>query len=182
MFCPKCQGDSLHDYECGLNLCGCSDFNSLTMCNVRHILQTINAFPVVDDLMGFVEQCRKHPTEWQANLVDEHSKYRLFFSDAINKPKPIDTERRDGIYSVFKTLLAIPQVNQMFQTTKHLRFLMHLIAHQVVRTKLQSVDQVGTCALDQYFKNSCHLNVYNFMNRNGVVIWLAIKPIQRGEH
>lgn len=45
MFCPECQGDSLHECECDLNFCGENELNSITMATVRCILQMLKAFP-----------------------------------------------------------------------------------------------------------------------------------------
>lgn len=130
MFCPDCKGDALHDYECGLNS-GSSDLNSVTKKIIRSILQTLKVFPVVDDLMAFVEQRRTNSTEWPAKLVDDRSKYQVFFGTAANishgNVREAGLYFDIGLHFVYTTLIRIPKVAEMFHSTKYQRFLLHLI-------------------------------------------------------
>lgn len=182
LFCPECQGDILHEYECGLNVCGDNDINNTTLSYVRFVLQVLNTFPSVHDLMVFVDQCHKNPNKWPSNLMNDQSKYQIYFMGTTNGSKPIDKSLKITIYSVYKTLLEIPKINEMFKSTKNQRFLMHLIAHdKMMRPKLQSINTCCNAAVDVFFKNSCYPNVYNFVNHHGNINCVSIKPIKQGE-
>lgn len=129
MFCPDCQGHFLHEYECGLNLCGGCRTNSGFLSDVRTILLTCKMFPSVDELMAFVERIQ-NKKEMPTHLTDFPSKYQVYYN----------SERRHNIFSThaellalltypkYRTILLVPQIKAMFQSRKHLRFLMHLIA------------------------------------------------------
>lgn len=180
MFCPECQGDSLHDHECGLNYCGENAFNRVIMEGVRGILQMLKVFPNVDDLMTIVEQCQNNPIKWPANLLDEQSKYQLFFGNMDRISGKIHPQASEIIYPVYKTLLQITQINEMFQSTKHQRFLMHAIAHKTIWEVYETASARYNKIMDKYFKHSCNPNLLR-LGCDGKSIYYSIKLIKRGE-
>lgn len=64
-----CQGHFLHEYECGLNMCGESVENIESLNDVRIILLTIKMFPTVDEFMTFIEIIQKNK-EMPTDLTD----------------------------------------------------------------------------------------------------------------
>lgn len=165
--------------ECGLNLCGSSSWNSITMKYVRFILQTLKVFPTVDDLMAFVDQYQKNPDEWPSNLLAERVKYQVYFGPAINTSDPITDTVRIGMYSVYKRLLRVPRINEMFNSTKHQRILMHLIAHRLYWEEWRASSVSRSVAMKPYFQHSCDSNLASAAH-DGKAIFYSIKPIKRG--
>lgn len=109
MFCPNCHGHFLHEYECGLNMCGNCSVNSEYLSVIRVILLTIKMFPTIDELMTFVEQILKEPKQQPMHLKDPQSKYRAFFN------RPLDNGRIGNsidklalsVYPTYQVLLCI---------------------------------------------------------------------------
>lgn len=194
MFCPECQGHFLHEYECGLNFCGDSDFNRKIMEMVRSILLTVKLFPTVDELMSFVEQMLM-TKELPESMFDDRSKFQAFFNFPLKKHDMSLVEMKKHIYPVFKTLLRIPHVNEMFRTEKHRRFLMHLIGHHKMLPEIGAGTEChkglqgrsGASAsvhispvMLSYFTHSCRSNVLNFTN-GGKIILYSSRLIKNGE-
>lgn len=194
MFCPECQGHFLHEYECGLNFCGDSDFNSIIMEMVRSILLTVKKIPTVDELMSFVEQMLM-TKELPESMFDDRSKFQAFFNFPLKKHDMSLVEMKKHIYPVYKTLLRIPHVNEMFRTKKHQRFLMHLIGHHKMLPEIgagtechkglqgrsgASVSVRISPVMLSYFTHSCRSNVLNFTN-GGKIILYSSRLIKNGE-
>lgn len=189
MFCTDCQEHFLHQYECGLKLCGESQFNSLLLGAVRGILLTIKAFPNVDELINLVERIRANPNELPMHLMDDRSKYQAYIRSALfSNYKTVD-EMAQTVYPVYKLLWRIQHVKEMFKLEEHRRFFIHLIGlHMLIPqcaagTTFANYSNpsfgLGVLML-KYFKNSCHPNLTS-MIRNGQNIWFSVKPIKKGE-
>lgn len=130
MFCPNCHGHFLHEYECGLNVCGGCGINSDFLCVVRSILLTIKMFPSVNELMAFVEEQIRNKKNKPTHLTDFESKYQVYFNSERHQnlfSNNIDLLAMK-IYPMYRVLLQVPQIKAMFESRKHQRFLMHLIA------------------------------------------------------
>lgn len=187
MFCAECQGHFLHEYECGLSFCGESESNRKAMADVRNVLLTMKLFRTVDELMTFVEKMLAKPKELPKTMLDDRSKYQAVFNCPFKKQGKTIAEWQSLIYPVYKTLMKIPYVSQMFQTVKHQRFLMHLIGHH----NLHPVKIGGITSSDQrpvhliqimlsYFNYSRENNVLDY-TCGGKSVWYTIKPINKGE-
>lgn len=192
MFCPDCQGHFLHEFECGLNLCGENKFNSALLGLVRAILLTLKAFPNVDELMKFVEQIQKNPTKLPEHLLDDRSKYQVYIGSPIESRYESVDKMAQMMYPAYKLLFSIPHVKELFKLEKHRRFLMHLIAHQMMIPDCTACfpgfifpdyDEPSvrvSLLMQRYFKHSCNPNLVNFV-RDGKNIWFSVKPIKKGE-
>lgn len=187
MFCPECHGHFLHKYECGLNFCGVNVVNSGTMGVIRDVLLILNAFKTVDELMVFVERMLKKPNELPNNLLDDQTKFQALFNNAIDGLHSSIDEMAGTVYPPYKTILKIPHVNKMFKSTKHRRFLMHLIAHQAsISGHVAPVSDLGRMTyriktiMQTFFQQSCCSNVQRFC-RDGKTVWYSVKSIKTGE-
>lgn len=185
MFCPGCQADrSLHDYECGLDVCGKGDVYNSTMPFVRGVLQLLKLFSNADDLMAFVEHSRNNPNELPADWMDERANYQILFNK--ENRKQLDETNQILLFSIYKTLMQIPHVHEMFQSTKHCRFLMHVIGHQMLSTDCISKTNGGktvcrmSVIMNRYFKQSCNPNIYWIICGGGTFAY-AVKPVKQGE-
>lgn len=115
------------------------------------------------------------------------------------------------IYHVYRTILQVPQIKAMFQSRKHLRFLMHLIGHTT--SILKSVVEVKTVKhgavhfdgdpnvvyfgslviddADSKFFNEYHPILKYFQHScypnalrtvaNGQAVMMTVRPIEQGE-
>lgn len=199
MFCEECQDNFLHEYECGLNLCGPSAFNNDVLYAVRDILLTISMFPTVDELMDFVAGILESDVnELPSSLKSPQSKYEILFKSAIrSKSESIDS-MAFWIYPVLKTILKIPTIKAMFQSKKHLRFMQHLICHHSLISvsnarfglpTAQTIDEEfedpmmfssHINVMEKYFKHSCTPNLLNIAG-DGRSVFVTLKPIKQGE-
>lgn len=201
MFCEGCQNHFLHEFECGLNICGPSALNNDIMFEVRIALMAIELFPSVDELIEFVEQSLKSGANGLPDsLENAHAEFRAFFLLALQESSDVtySDELVIWIYAVYKTILKIPQINAKFQTQKHLRFLMHLIWHQsststntehffryTERTANEEFDNPicfskQVYLMDGYFEHSCAPNILAIAG-DGKNAYITTKPIKRGE-
>lgn len=194
MFCPECQGHFLHENECGLHFGGSSAVNSGTMGVIRDVLLILNAFDDdVDELMSCVEEMLKRPKELPDNLLDDRSKFQVLFSNVTHGLHSSIDEWAGTVYPPYKTIMRIPRINEIFKSTKHQRFLMHLIGHQscisgnvIPKEKMMpapGMDQMAyrmKTIMQTFFQRACCPNVLQF-DRNGKTIWHSVKPIKMGE-
>lgn len=193
MFCPECQGHFLHEHECGLYFCGKSEFNCHIMSLVRGILLALKLFATVDELMEFVEQLLKKPNELPESLLNGRSMYQAYFNKPLKQTFTSHNRIEQKIFSVYKTLLRIPHVNEMVKTTVHRRFLTHLIGHHATIPQCIAGFIIGSDSLSpirppirvnpvtrSYFKHSCIENV-KFITNGGKSTAFSLKPIKKGE-
>lgn len=112
------------------------------------------------------------------------------------------------IHYVYRTILQLPQIKAMFQSRKHLRFLMHLIGHMTLIQKTYGASGVKRRAMLvngieirfellelensdrrifsefhptlKYIQHSCYPNVMN-IHTNGKMFMVTVRPIKQGE-
>lgn len=156
MFCPKCRGHFLHEYECGVSSWGGGTFDS-----------TI--------------------------LTGAQAKYQAFFNGPSRKNEfGGNTDiMAFAVYVVHQTLLQMPQFSAMFQSQKHMRFLMHLIAHHgfLRDQEPQFKNFYGEDPIvyvreyhlmNKYFQHSCYPNVMEIVC-NGQLVMVTARPIKKGD-
>lgn len=197
MFCNDgCNGNFLHEFECGLKFTRDTQMNGIIMHEVRVVLMAIRMFSTVDELMEFVEQTTSSDrNELPENFADEKSRYRTFLKLPVNS-KSSDLEH--FIFTTFcayRTLLDIPKIKSMFPTEKHRRFLMHLITLHALISQENSIRTRSTLEtslterndmcfhttiIKHFFKHSCAPNVL-FLDRDGNSVFITIRPIKKGE-
>ncbi|XP_055297496.1 SET and MYND domain-containing protein 4-like isoform X2 [Sitodiplosis mosellana] len=197
MFCSDdCRSDSIHEYECGVNLKRVENMEYL-----RSVLQAINMFPNVDELIHFVEQIKMDdPTDVPANLTDPKLNYRSFLKSTYDgSAQSLHYLGVLQVYPVYKVLLDIPKIGAMFDTEYKRRFLMHLIGQHALVTeynlqgttivergaKTQSdrepkMTHTMTGSILKYFGHSCAPNVHSITVHNKFVYY-TIRPIKSGE-
>lgn len=197
VFCSdECQGNILHQYECGLRFCNDSEVNGRVMRTVRSCLSAIKMFPSIDELIKFVDQTVKSDrNEVPTNLSDAKSQYAAFLKLPI---KPDPTAIKDELwlsYAALQVLLGISKVNGLFQSEQSRRFLVHLIVnhHQILQMNSSGAmgqidDKKGKKSVwistqvsitGHYFKHSCAPNVL-MSTFNGNTVVIAIRPIRKG--
>lgn len=198
MFCSEeCRNDAIHAGECGIKFSDRTQQNGIVMNEVRAMFKIINMFPNVDELIDFVEAAIKSdPKEIPSSLADEKSRYRAFLKLPYDQLTAADSGFRSVIFAIYKTIIDIPKMSEMFNTQKYRRFLMHLVMHQgivtdgnSIRTRLASIDPnpsnrrdivCQTSLLRNYFRHSCAPNVFN-ADRDGYGIYITMRPVKKGE-
>lgn len=194
MFCsPECQGNFLHESECGLRINSDIHVNNESMDVLRSILKAIHLFSSADELINFVEATLAND-ELPDSLLNERSKYRAFLKQRIGR-KFIDiVVLGTHAYCVYVEMLKIPAVKQMFTAEKHRRFLMHLIGHHFQvhhhnmiaskttnKTNIPGYDNLFSHVgvLSRYFNHSC----YPLMMFDGMAnsVYITIRSIKKGE-
>lgn len=191
MFCSdKCHESFLHKNECGKMM------KSEQMEQMRGILIAINSFSSADELMDFVEATMKSDgNEAPDNLIDARSKYRIFLKLTFDA-KLCGSEFFGAhyVYPIYKFLLDIPRIGEFFNSLKHQRFLMHLIAHhvQIGHRNTRMIQQQNltdktmlepqysfTGLLQKYFKHSCAPNV-QMISFDNMSIYFTVRPVKEG--
>lgn len=196
MFCsPECQGNFLHESECGLKINSDIHVNNESMDVTRSILKAIHLFSSADELINFVEETLTNE-ELPDSLLHERSKYRAFLKQRIGR-KFIDiVVLGTHAYCVHKEMLKISVVKQMFTTEKHRRFLMHLIGHhfQVHHHNLTALSSSGKLnapdynvlysylgVMSRYFNHSCYPHVLMLADDLANAVYITVRPIKKGE-
>lgn len=187
MFCSiECQQNFRHEYECGVKQHTDNEDNGRMMKNLRGIYTAINMFASVDELMDFVEQTiSSDANELPESLVDERSKYRAFLKQRTG-PLVSDEELAAMMISDFNQILINPKLNAMFNTTKHRRFLMHLIAqHQLINQHNSIEDDFHqyscTGVMAAYFNHSCAPNALVYCVSSANLVYVLVRPVKKGE-
>lgn len=193
MFCSdECHESFLHKYECGKIM------ESEQMEQMRGILVAINAFSNADELMDFVEKALKSDcNEAPDNFIDARSKYRIFLKMSFDS-KLCGSEffGAQYVYPIYKFLLDIPRVGEFFNSLKHQRFLMHLIAHhvQICHQNTRMIQQQNlsdktmkmepqyslTGLIQKYFNHSCAPNI-QMISFDNMSIYFTVRPVKKGE-
>lgn len=196
MFCsPECQGNLLHESECGLRINSDILVNNESMYALRSILKAIHLFPSADELINFVEETLA-TDELPDSLLNNRSKYRAFLKQRIGR-KFIDiVVLGTHAYCVYTEILKIPVVKQMFTAEKHRRFLMHLIGHHcqvlhhnLIAPKSTSKTNIPGYAtnysyvgvMSRYFNHSCYPHVLTLADGVANSVYVTIRPIKKGE-
>lgn len=198
MFCyGSCETNPIHKYECGLTFMGKSQTDGLMMNLARIIFKLIHIFSSsADELMNFVESVINiDRNDLPSGLINDKSKYGAF----LKLPflwKLFETEYFMAvIHSVYKKLLDIPKVADMFKTLNHRRFLMHLITQHALITDHNSIrirylgisfnneDNI-MCShqglITGYFGHSCAPNVF-WGDCDGHHVYITIRPVKKGD-
>lgn len=200
MFCSdECQNHPLHEIECGLQYSKIPILNNMMMHKARSIFRAINLFTNATELMEFVvEAVRSDPKEIPESLTKDISKYRAFLKLPSTRDDLEDDRSLFVYYGINKMLMELPKIKAMFNTKKHQRFLIHLIAHH---STLISNNSGGTTfklgspiddecynvtssrigLLTPYFRHSCAPNTYKG-DRDGNDVYITIRPVQKGEN
>lgn len=174
--------NNIHKMSCG------ASFHRMSMdmrLSLLSLLVAINTIPNVKDLMDFVEDNLKlDPYAVPTSVLDSRARYAIFLK--LNRIKtPLNTLRA---YQIYTSLLAIPSINAVFDSSRKLRFLMHLVVHHMVVHKSNGFnDVVGSqfdiasvaCVLS-LVNHSCAPNLFNFAVNNQEVC-VTVRPIKKGE-
>lgn len=171
--------------------------NGIVMNEVRAAFKVINMFRNVDELISFIEETvRSDSKEIPQSLADDRSQYRAFLKLPYDEDMAYSCELTSVCFSIYKMLLDIPKINDMFCTKKYRRFLMHLVVQNGVitdsnsiRMRLASIDPnpanrrdicCQTSLMRHYFRHSCAPNVFN-ADRDGHGIYITMRPLKKGE-
>lgn len=146
---------------------------------IRSILMAVAAFPDIDHLMTFVEDCVTTDS-LPESLDDWKSNYCLYLKlkkTLLNKNVLIDA------YDLFRSIMLIPSIEVLFDTKRKQRFLMHLLLHHLainVNNGYESETTTSIGAVLCLFNHSCAPNLFNFAvdNRKYCV---TIRPVKKGE-
>lgn len=201
MFCSaECQGNPLHDFECGMKYADNTQQNVNVMKIVRSIFLATDMFSSVDELMNFVEEAiQSGPNKLEDNLLEPKSQYRMFLKQNLRGDFAKDKDCLAMTFRAFYFIKKMPKFDTMFKSLKYRRFLLHLIGHHVHITNTnefcyrsfnwtggpmpdlnQMVVYSQTNLVGRYFPHSCNPNVAGFFS-DGSGIWFSIRPIKKGE-
>lgn len=152
----------------------------------KSILMALIAFSSADELMDFVEDVlSKRGSEIPAAANDPKSKYGLFLNLQPAKWESFDIS---SAYRTFTGLLDMPFVQNMFNSEKSQRFLMHLIGeHFLIISNnsygglVSSQSTMGTLAtVLSLFNHACAPNLFNSSTGNSEVC-ITMRPIKKGD-
>lgn len=195
MFCgDECQGNSFHEYECGLKFSEDKEQNSQVLSEVRRLLMAINLFPNVDDLANFVEKTIENDTkQLPKSMNDEKVKYESYLQYPVDETFVKSTDFVAIVLNTFNLVLNIQKIRAMFNSEKHRRFLMHLIGHHVgisKRNVLHSGDKRKggpgnyynyVPLMSQYFEQAFAPSLLMYEDNNKMV-YVTSGKIKKGEH
>lgn len=165
------------------------------MNEVRIMLMVANMFDNADELMKFVEKAVKcDKTTIPDTMLDARSKYHEFLKLPFQKSFTTNPDYISQMFYIYKLVLDIPKLGEMFESQKHRRFLMHLIAQHFVISECNSlrirsgiifngVSKImcsHTGLLKKYLQHSCAPNVH-WMDRDGHAVLTTIRPIKKGD-
>ncbi|XP_031617209.1 SET and MYND domain-containing protein DDB_G0273589-like [Contarinia nasturtii] len=201
MFCSvECQKSVIHKYECGSKWCDHPLVNISLTREIRTTLSAINIFSTAGEMMDFIEQTIQDKSKkLPENLADNKSKYRAYLrqQSCVDCIKSSDYQ----INPIYDAILKIPKINEMFNSKKHRRFLMHLIAQHGLlgchEPCCNSINQTGIVEGDEismksqinnaqsglmatYFKHSTKPNMLSIRG-DGISVGVAVRPIKKGE-
>lgn len=148
--------------------------------NIRTILIAMSAFAAnIDDLMSFVEQCVSSDN-LPRTVNDLQSKY-WFYLKLHKSPMKEEIEQFTGI--IFKYIMAIPKIKNLFDSERKRRFLLGLLSHHYAINIINSFgDETSLCifAVSSFFNHSCAPNLAN-QQRANLMYCRTSRPIQKGE-
>lgn len=159
---------------------------------VRGILLILKEFQTVDELLAFIEEIKKKPTELPESLLDNRSIFHSFMNSPMKEICRLDDEFGEEIYPAYTTIVHHPLLNEKFKTTKHRRFLMHLIGNFllipmctadfgcIMEANISSASTYARPLMMSYLKHSCDPNVFEYC-ADGRTVWFSGKPIKKGE-
>lgn len=108
MFCSeKCANNNYHEAECDMMLGAedCCDGESLTFI-LRSVIIGINTFPTVNEMIGFVEDCRATDLQEITESVDTSiAKYRTFFKLASTVTSKRIADLLQCAYVIFHSIM-----------------------------------------------------------------------------
>lgn len=196
MFCrDKCTNHFLHEYECGNKFHFDYGYNGLLMKDIRSVLQAIEMFSNVDDLMKFVEDVIKsNIKKLPEKLTDFASQYETFLKLRLNKTFITNDFFEATTSYMYKFLLDIPKINMKFHSKKHRRFLMHLLVQHVEisnsNARNLSVAMPGGLhsksfysyigLMHRYFTSSCTPNLVNF-DYDADMMYITCRLVKKGD-
>lgn len=198
MFCHgQCDGNVLHEGECGLVFSGIGDLDAGIMKEVRIILMVIDLFSNADELMDFVQQSvHQDSMDEPITLAAPKLRYRDFLNLQFSQAGQNSENFLTSLYFMYKLALEVGKVKMYFNTKKHRRFLMHLLGlHSKItddnstwskRTfevngQVKHVCTHGVIGLhDRFFDMSCAPNIMH-SDHNDQSVFITIRPVKKGE-
>lgn len=192
MFCDdKCiKTNTVHKLLCGISL---NQNNVMVSLTAESILLATIAFPNADRLMKFVESAlATRDLDTPECDTDAQAKYRMFLK-LFALPKEFNQVSQWRITLVYRMVMEIPQIQQLFQSTQTKRFLMHLILQHfcIIQTNTKSFEygdeetgawqdvwMVANCF--SLFNHSCYPNAMHCRQGNQMFI-CTVRPIKKGE-
>lgn len=161
----------------------CNTFYHQMHCKIQFTIRTmllgISAFSSIDNLMACVEndlQDDKMPD----SSNDVQSKYRMYFKLKRISLKP---DVVFDVYKLFKSAMSMPSIEQLFDSLKKQRFLMHLILHHLAINVTNATENEFTASIGlvlSLFNHSCAPNLYNYSMDNQK-FGVTIRPVKKGE-
>lgn len=147
--------------------------------NIRTILMAVTAFPNIEMLMTFVQEC-VISAELPKSVNDLPSKYGLYLK--LSK-SPLKKDVMLDSYEVFEMILTIPAIERLFDSEQKQRFLMCLCAHHLAINRLNSFgdeESASIFSVSSLYNHSCapNLSIMHIAN------WMFCKTnrkIEKGE-
>lgn len=192
--CSKCTDVMFCNNEClnrnEVHTIACGEVYNRLSTDIKivlhSILKAIVLFPTVRLLMKFIKNPQLHQTEsaQHSNDVFEYGLFLSLLSQSDELPLLL-------IYQVYKTLMSMPSIQLRFDSTRKVRFLMHLVCHHALVLKTHAFGAfetnqnqfiVGTMPnVIALFEHSCAPNLVRFSIDNREIL-ITIRPVQAGDH
>lgn len=142
MFCSAaCESSRLHELECEIKFFH-NEIGVRIMAIVRTVVSAINLFSNADELMHFIEQTRQSGARLPATMTDAKSQYHAYIKQKLCADNFDGSEIAGCIAPIYKKVMSVPSIKQMFKSKKHERFLQHLIGnHSLIAGELIQINQ-----------------------------------------
>lgn len=185
--CPKCADVIFCDEKCmnanAVHKLDCNTLFHQMESKVRFIIRTIlvavTAFQSVEDLMAFVADTIDSD-DLPQTVHSIQSKYQLYLKlkrFALNKNTPLN------VYNVFRSIMTIPSLAELFDSQKKQRFLAHLLLHHLAVNVNNGFENHATTSISVLIcllNHSCAPNLHNYAIGSRKFC-IAIRPVKKGE-
>lgn len=181
--CGSCsERKNIHQLEC------CSVVHMIRdttlKLSIHTVLMAIEMFVSVEKLMKFVERTLNEPNVPKL-AKDSMSRYGIFLKLTQSN------EHIYPCYQVYTTLMAIPNVKNIFNTEQKQRFLMHLTLHHIAvipknsfqheRFNRDWIRSDYIYDIMSLINHSCIPNVFNYSTSDEIGHCITVKPIKKDE-
>ncbi|XP_055295571.1 SET and MYND domain-containing protein DDB_G0273589-like [Sitodiplosis mosellana] len=183
--CPDavfCSNDCInrnhfHKWECNMP----KAWNDDIQFQIRAVVRAIEAFTNVDDLMQFVDSTlREDPKKLPTSMHDSKAKYHFYFKLQRQESK---SSEQLGMGKMYESVVSNPKIAALFNTTEKQRFLMHLVAHNILIMKNNSLgneSNLTVAHLHSLMNHSCAPNTATYAAGNQRFT-VTVRPVKKGQ-
>lgn len=157
------------------------------------IFKAMKLFSSADELIKFVEETLTSD-ELPAALLDARSEYRALLKQRIGRRFIDIVDLGTRAFAFYREMLNASMVNEMFNTEKHRRFLMHLIGHHIkiyyhnliiAKSNDPKRGESGLSSsfglMSRYFNHSCYPHALMVPDEVFNSVYVTVRPIREGQ-